>query len=158
MNTQEFTIDCAYNAIDILKITGNIDHYLKDERRVLMLLKGRLYFCFHHSGKFMRFETEIIDYLSQLLEAVEMFDSGEIRFDTVSSDWYSDGLELTLVDNGDRLNVYEKNTGVDYGNIDYLQFKSNLFALIKSIGDDLFALCPALRNYDILVKMFAKCR
>lgn len=139
------TFDYSYRIQSVMNDRESVNLTEIDVYQCRNLLYGCLYIIFEPQREYIRIESGIIDYMLQIKEVIESFDSGVREMVTVSPDYYNNNIRYTYSPNRGSLELYEMNGGEFRINTNFKLFKREFISFYKEAISDLMLLYPEFK-------------
>ena len=117
-----------------------------DDKGLRRFGKGEISIAFPNRRELIVIQSEVLDYLMQLIDVIEEVDAGNHQTFAVSPDFYSNNLQFTYNPASKNLEIYEVNEGEFRFRTKYEEFKMALLGFFKDALSDLLGIYPELND------------
>ncbi len=154
MSGIKFSFKVAPSVVE--KERSQLDIRSLGSRGIRRLAEGQLLIIAEEPRQSIEIESEIIDYLDQLMGVVQYLDSGNTESFTVSADYFSNNLRFLYDRSTMNLTIKDVNNGERQVTVPYNDFRQSFLKFYKQATRDLEMLYPELSENKEFLAMAAR--
>lgn len=125
-----------------------------DERGLRRIAKGKIFIIFERPRDFIVIESQVYDYVDQILGVIQQIDNGNHETFAVSSDYFSNNLRFTYDPTSKNLEIYDVNGGDFSVESPYEIFRASFLSFYKRFLTEFIMMYPELNeNNDFLKRL-----